>query len=107
MARAIAAAPGGPSVSPAGRPGGVPAPVTTKTCWPAFTLSFRSLAASQVERLLLLLARRLVERVGDAARQAGAETHLDVDRPIDRIADDFVYGHDLSWKARWTPSRTP
>src|SRR5216683_424719 len=48
MARAIAATPGGPSVSPAGRPGGVPAPVTTKTCWPAFTLSFRSLAASQV-----------------------------------------------------------
>ena len=55
MARAIAAAPGGPSVSPAGRPGGVPAPVTTKTCWPAFTLSFRSLAASQVSGFFCFL----------------------------------------------------
>ena len=55
MARAIAAAPGGPSVSPAGRPGGVPAPVTTKTCRPAFTESFSSFAANQVSGCLCFL----------------------------------------------------
>jgi hypothetical protein len=48
------------------------------------------------ERLLLLLARRLVERIGDTARQSGPKAHLDIDRPIDRVADDFVYGHESS-----------
>ena len=93
MARAIAAAPGGPSVSPAGRPGGVPAPVTTNTLSPGLIDFLQELGGEPGQRLLLLLARRLVERIGHAARQADAKPHLDVDGAVDRIADDFVDSH--------------
>ena len=55
MARAIAAAPGGPSVSPAGRPGGVPAPVMTNTFWPGLIDSLSSFAASQVKGFFCFL----------------------------------------------------